>query len=119
MNFENSKGFEVGNRRSLHSERQLTNEDDQTPVHNIQNKEGFNYSNNSLNNLNMVDEVKQVNLEIQNAPQITNKRDMDTNTSSFDIDMKQGSTKIEQHFENFIRNTQNSTNCQNEDIVKG
>lgn len=114
--FNNSRGFEICSRRSINSERQTTNEDNQTPSN--QNLIENDRVNDSYNRLNMIDEAYQVELEVNNDPQFGNRKDIESNITPISMNIKDGSTKIEKHFENFIKTTKNP-NTENEEILKG
>lgn len=114
--FNNSRGFEICSRRSINSERQTTNEDNQTPSN--QNLIENDHGNDSYNRLNMIDEAYQVELEVNNDPQFGNRKDIESNITPISMNMKDGSTKIEKYFENFIKTTKNP-NTENEEILKG
>lgn len=68
--------------------------------------------------MNMVDEVDEVELDVDCDPQIGDKKENEPNVTPISMDAKQDTSKIEQHFENFIR-TSNYSNFRNDDIMKG
>mmetsp|Transcript_2925 Transcript_2925/g.3605 ORF Transcript_2925/g.3605 Transcript_2925/m.3605 type:complete len:160 (-) Transcript_2925:12-491(-) len=121
MQLNNSKGFELsnGNRRSINSERLHENTSKDKQATNAKGNEKD--VNDSLNKVTFIDETHEVNLRKPNSPLVLDDQQVEFASSPHDLEMRQGSTDIRNHFEHFISSSKNSTPHDNQEeyIIKG